>query len=394
MAGVRHAVDPEADALEADPALVARIRDEIEQTGPITFARFMELALYEPGLGYYMTRRSTAGRTGDFLTAPEAHPIFGAAIGRQLAELWDIMGRPSDLTVREYGAGRGALIEGIVAGLRADHSSLPDLLLYQPVELNEHRGAELRARLTSVQAGIRIEPANGTFEGVVLANEFLDALPVHLVEQRGGRLLEVLVGWHEEGGSFIEEVADPSTPDLARRLDAEGIRLDEGQRGEICLALDGWLDEVAGSLRRGYVLVVDYGFEAQDLYGPRHRAGTLLGYRGHRVVDDPYAAAGMRDLTAHVDLTALVRGAEARGLSHLGTTTQAEFLVGAGASEILRRVQEDPATTFDEYVALRSSLARMLDPRASGGFRVAVFGRDVPPSVPSGLTFSIERRAR
>jgi SAM-dependent MidA family methyltransferase len=379
-------VAPEEPLPESDEILLGRIRDEIVATGPMTFTRFMELALYDPERGYYSTAEVRAGRTGDFLTAPETHPIFGHAVARVLDEMWRALDRPDPFTLREYGAGSGTLALAIVRGLQADGSSLLDALRYEPVEIGAARQAELVERFAGAGFGDRLA-VGGSSErivGCVLANEFLDALPVHRVIQRDGALREVYVGWEPDGsggGRLVDMPGPPSTPGLAGRLALEGITLVEGQRGEICLALDAWVAEVGRTLERGYVLVIDYGRPATALYGPDRLDGTLRSYVRHRAGDDPYRRVGRQDLTAHVDLTALENAGARAGLTTLGVTTQAELLVGAGAESLLVAIQADPATTLPEYLELRAALWRMLDPGAMGRFRVVVLGRDVPSDV-------------
>jgi SAM-dependent MidA family methyltransferase len=226
--------------------------------------------------------------------------------------------------------------------------------------------------------------------GVVIANELLDAFPVHRVVVRNGRLREIHVRRDARGTGFADDEREPSTPLLGERLAAEDVRLGEGQQAEINLGIDAWLGEVVDTLERGYVLIVDYGYEATELYAAKRGAGTLLGYSAHRVVDDPYAAVGRRDLTAHVDFTAVQRAAAALGLVTLGLTSQAEFLVGVGAEELVDRVRSDPGTDFGEWLALRSALGRLLDPRATGAFRVLILGGDVPFEPPlRGLAYRL-----
>ena len=189
--------------------------------------------------------------------------------------------------------------------------------------------------------------------------------------------MEVRVGL--DGDRFVDVETAPSTPDLFVRLAAEGVTLADGQSGEICLALDAWLAEATAPSARGIALLIDYGYPAAELYDPiRRRDGTLRAYVRHTVHDDPYAHIGRQDLTAHVDVDAVVRAASDAGLTHLGTTTQAEFLVGLGMDEHLRAIQTDPATTMEAYLAVRSSVMRLLDPAATGRFRVMAFGRDWP----------------
>jgi SAM-dependent MidA family methyltransferase len=377
------------------------IRAEIAAGGPIPFARFMALALGHPSGGYYTGPRARPTRGGDFLTAPELHPIFGAALARQLDEVWDRLGRPDPFTLVEYGAGAGTLALAILAGLRDDRSPLAEALAYAPIELNPHRRAELEERTAS--AGLPLvapptaaAPPTGAARvvGAVVANEFLDALPICAVEIRDGRPREVHVGV-TAGGAFTELLLPPSTPAIEARLDAlaaAGVRLAEGQRAELCLALDGWVAEVAATLSAGIVLVIDYGAPAPELYGPRRRAGTLMTYRGHAAdgsPDAPYRDIGERDITAHVDITTLARLLDAAGFEILGDTTQAEMLAGCGLEDLLER-ERNRSTDAAAVLLLRSAVMRLLDPRHLGGFRAVLAGRGISSAPPlRGLTYRV-----
>jgi SAM-dependent MidA family methyltransferase len=387
---LRREAGPDIEAVGQDDALVERIRAEIAATGPMTFARFMDLALYDPDGGYYRSDAARPGRGGDFLTAPEAHPIFGAALARALDEVWIRLGRPDRFVVREHGAGEGALAEGILSGLANSGSGLATAIRYQPIEIDPRRLESFRDRLADAGFGDVAEPADdGPIVGCVLANEVLDALPVHRVGVRGGELRERFVDLLED--ALGDAWGPPSSPALAARLDAAGIALAEGQSAEVCLALDDWIRVAAAGLDRGLMLLIDYGAPAVDLYDPtRRRDGTLRAYLRHTVHDDPYAHIGRQDLTAHVDITATERAAHAAGLTTVGMTTQAEFLVGVGTEDLLRSIQTDPATTMAGYLEVRSALMRMLDPAAMGRFRVMAFGRDWPVGPPlAGLAYRV-----
>jgi SAM-dependent MidA family methyltransferase len=306
------------------------------------------------------------------------------------------MGRPDPFTVVEYAAGSGALALAMLDRLRRDGSPLLDPLRYRPVELAARRREELVARLTEAGVADRLasdaEPA--PIVGCVLANELLDALPFHRVEVRDGRLREVLVGWDAAAGAFVDVLSDPTTPSLAERLEQDGVELAEGQRAEIRLVDTAWVAEAAGRLERGLVLVLDYGHEARDLYGAARRGGTLRTYLRHMVASDPYGHVGRQDITAHVDLTSLVRAGREAGLDHLGTTRQAGFLVGSGLGELLNAIQADPTTTLAEYTAVRAAVVRMLDPLSTGGFAVVAFGRGVTSDTLPGLAWQLDRPAR
>ncbi len=377
-------LDPSAPLPEGDPGLLARIRTEIETHGPMTFARFMELALYDPEAGYYTSagNEQGPGRRGDFLTAPESHPIFGEALAVHLEAVWDALRRPGRFVVREHGAGTGALAAAILDGSRRSGSPLQAAIRYQPIDASPARLASLERRLADLGLDGALEPATDNPEvGAILANELLDALPVHRVEGGpNGELLERLVDALPDG-SFRELTDRPSTPALQERLDAQGIRLQPGQIAEVCLAIDDWVTAATRTLVRGELLLIDYGHPAAALYD-RARGSTLRAYHRHRVHADPFVAIGRQDLTAHVDLTAIERAAAAAGLQPLGGTTQASFLAALGIGELLVARQQDPATTLAGYLEAKSALVRMLDPRATGAFAVLGFGRGLPSGTP------------
>jgi SAM-dependent MidA family methyltransferase len=377
-----------------EPELVARLRDEIATNGPITFARFMERALYEPGLGYYTGPATRPGPHGDFLTAPETHPIFGWAVARQLGEIWQLLDRPDPFVVRERGAGSGALAQAILDGLRREQSPLLDAIAYEPVEVDSERVDAVRSRIEAAghAHAVARPPGRAAIVGVVLANEVLDALPVHRVVVSDGRLREILVDWRDE--HFVEVIRDPTTPRIGERLRDEGIALEEGQQAELSLALDDWVADVARELGRGIALLIDYGYPAAQLYDPKRSRGTLLAYVRHRARDDVLANVGRQDLTAHVDITAVERAAEQHGLQELGLTTQAEFLVALGLGDMLESIQRDPATSVEDYLGLRSSVVRLLDPLVTGKFAVMAFGRSVPEHTQlRGFSFRLTHRA-
>jgi SAM-dependent MidA family methyltransferase len=373
---------------------VARLRDLIAADGPITFARFMELALYDPNDGYYTTDGGRPTREGDYLSAPEMHPIFGATVAIQVEETWQRLGRPATFRLREEAAGSGALglaiLDALSSGCRA-------AIRYQPVEAAPAREAAVRERLTAAGLGAALAPSGedgAPIAGVVLANELLDALPVHRVTVRGGQLREVHVAWRDDW--FVDEAMAPSTPELARTLRGAGVELVEGQIAEIGLAGQAWLRRVAGRLERGLIIVIDYGHAAADLYDPGRRPGGLLRtYRRHHVGDDPYRFVGEQDITAHVDWTTLERVAREADLVVLGRTTQAEFLTGLGLGDVLVGWSSRPGVDQAAYLAARAAVVRLLDPRALGGFGVLLLGRGIE-SVPPlrGLGFRLPHRGR
>ena len=394
-AGLRREPPIDLEEVGEDEALAARIRSEITANGPITFARFMELALYDPDGGYYRGPEPRPGRDGDFLTAPEAHPIFGHAIANQLIEVWERLDRPTPFVVREHGAGTGTLAEAILRRLELARPELLAVLRYVPVEIDARRLEAFGERLSAAGFADRITPAreDRPFTGVVLANEVLDALPVHRVGNRDGSLAERFVAL-DANGHLVDGWGPPSSPALGERLRTEGVQLTEGQSAEVCLAVDGWIADAVQSLERGLLLLIDYGAHAGELYDAVQRPqGTVRAFVRHQVSGDLYDHIGRQDLTAHVDLTALGAAASAVGLAPVGETSQAEFLIGNGTEALLQEVQADPATTLAAYVDLRSALMRLIDPAGMGGFRVTAFGRAWPAGPPlAGFAYRGPRR--
>jgi len=371
------------------PALVAAIRAELDAAGGrITFARFMELALYHPVYGYYRSPDRRPGREGDFLTAPEMHPFFGFALARQIAECWQRLGRPDPFTVREYGAGAGGLAYDIIAGLSSEAPDVVAALRYRLVEPNPHRLAQALAAMAEVGLSHLVaaeEPvASGEvlppIAGVVLANEVADAFPVHRLVWRGDHLVERYVVWRD--GRFAEEEGPRSAPDLGADLLAAGIALSDGDVLDVSPAAAEWFAGVGRGIARGYALVLDYGYPARELYRAHRLHGTVRAYRAHTVGDDPFQDVGEQDLTAHVDFTALQRAGERAGLAPAGFTTQGPFLASLGLGDDLVRLQQDPGTTLAEYRTAQAAALRMIDPGGMGRFGVLLMARDAPVAPP------------
>ena len=380
------APDPERLAESVRP-LVERLRQRIAGSGPITFAEFMSAALYDPDHGYYRRAERRPGRGGDFLTAPEATPLFGITLARQIAECWERLGSPERFTIREYGAGIGGLAYDILAGLSEASPAAFEAVDYRLVDVNETQLAGALDAMSEVGLGRKVsaELADGStlepITGVVLANEVADAIPVHRLIMTDAGVRERLVGWSD--GWFADVVGPLSDPArVAAGLIANQIEFEPGDLFEVAPAAAEWFAGAADSLERGFALIIDYGYEMDELYAPSRRTGLVRGYAAHTVTDDPYRRVGEQDLTAHVDFTALARAGESAGLALAGLTTQADLLVALGLGEFMVEMQRDPEMTMDRYLAAQAAVLRLIDPGGLGRFRVLAMARNAPTDHP------------
>ncbi len=342
------------------PELITKIAEEIRLFGPITFARFMDLSLYEPTHGYYMRGRpgdERIGWDGDFYTSADLHPAFAAALARQLRQADDLLGQPDPFTVVEMGPGKGLLARDLLSAGSKLGGSFLHRLRYVLVERSPAMKGLQRANLACwLQPEGRLRWVDSLREldtdslvGVFFSNELVDAFPVHRVKVHQGELKEFHVDFQE--GWFCETLLPLSTPEISRHLQRLEVTLQEGQITEINLHALDWLREVARVLGQGLVITIDYGHTAQDFYSPDRLSGTLLCYHRHKVLDDPYHRVGLQDMTAHVDFTSLALIGEQTDLTVTGFTNQMGFLAGLGIEETLGTLDPDSAE-FHAVVAL------------------------------------------
>ena len=365
-------------------------RRRIAECGPITFAEFMEVALYWPDGGYYTTGQPF-GAEGDFTTAPLTHPVFGALLARQLRTLWLTLGRPQPFGVLEAGAGTGRLAADIVAHAPLLDPAFGAAMTYRafdrrpsPQPSPEGGGGgptglpqpSLRAAIPPAPSGLPPTPVGGV-ERVVLANELIDAMPVHRVTVDIGELREVYVG-ASPGGGFVEELGAPSTPALAERLAAVGARLPEGCRTEVNLGLREWTEWAFGAISSGYLLLIDYGHEASAYYDESRRRGTLRCYAGHTVGMDPYVRVGRQDIGAHVEFTSLRAAARAAGFAEAGSMSQGELLRGLGLDAYRRQIAERSDLGRAARRANIERIDALASPDGMGSFRALLFAKDAP----------------
>lgn len=358
---------PAPDALAHSQALACHIAAAIEQAGGwIDFARYMELALYAPGLGYYSAGATKFGNSGDFITAPELSPLFAQALARQAAQILAASGGG----ILELGAGSGRLALTMLRAL-SQADALPER--YSILELS----ADLRARQRTLFEREApellprmqwLDALPERFTGLILGNEVLDALPVHLVQHSD-------TGWQERGvaqagNGFVWQERPLSEGPLFEAANA--LAVDGDYLTEIGLAVPALIRSLAIGLARGALLFIDYGFPRAEYYHPQRGQGTLMCHYRHRAHADPFALPGLTDITAHVDFTAAAEAGVDAGLSLLGYTSQANFLIGCGIADLLQGLSpDDPA-----YMRQAAAMQKLMSPAEMGElFKVIAFGR-------------------
>jgi SAM-dependent MidA family methyltransferase len=364
---------PDADAQRASDALVSRIRDEIFHAGGwIGFDRFMEMALYTPGLGYYSGGAHKFGEAGDFVTAPELTPIFAQTLAKQARQILAL----SAPHVIEVGAGSGRLaadllLEWDLCGGLPESYHILDL----SGELRERQRTTLAERVPHLLPRVDwLDRPPERFCGLVLANELLDALPVHLVCWNDEAIFERGVAWRN--GRFVWEnlPAQSRVLEYAQRIATEH-RPPADYVSEIGLAAGDWTAAWGSLLARGALLLIDYGFPRHEFYHPQRASGTLMCHYRHRAHGDPFFLPGLQDITAHVDFTAIAESGDEAGLELLGYTTQAAFLLNNGVTEILART---PCEDARRYLPQAQAVRKLLFPTEMGeSFKVMALGKGI-----------------
>jgi SAM-dependent MidA family methyltransferase len=396
--------------MDSNPALCAAIANHIT-TSPqqrITFAQFMDLALYHPEYGYYSSDALKIGfKGGDFFTSPNLCADFGELLAEQFFQMWEILGKPVPFSLVEMGAGQGLLALHILKYHQQHYPDLFTALEYIIVEKSPTLRQEQQQRLQNLPVrwcNLEEIPPNA-IAGCFFSNELVDAFPVHQFILEAGELREIYVttsqnqeikgesfspaligeGLGERSNfAFVEVTGEPSTPQLAKYLDLVEMNFTQsaypdGYRSEINLAAGDWLSIVAGRLQRGYVLTIDYGYPASRYYNPRRSQGTLQCYYHHRFHDNPYINIGRQDITAHVDFTALERWGQKCNLNNVGFIQQGLFLMALGLGERLSRVFDERIAALSyqklplsELLQRRDALQQLIDPTGLGGFGVLV----------------------
>jgi SAM-dependent MidA family methyltransferase len=358
-------------AAEHSERLRRHIAGEIERSGGwIGFDRYMDLALYAPGLGYYTAGTRKIGDShagGDFVTAPEISPLFGRAVAAQVAQVLAQLDMDDGGRILEFGAGTGRLARDVLEELARRDVAVAGYAI-------DEVSADLRERQQALLAGWPVTwldtPPSG-LEGVILANEVLDVLPVRLFVKRDNRFLERGVALAGDGAfRFDERVADNLVRAEAHALDGEAGTFVDGYCSELGLVARAWTANLARVLARGVALLIDYGFPRREYYHPQRLMGTIMCHYRHHAHADPFWLPGLNDITAHVDWTAIAHAAHGSGLDVLGYASQARFLLNCGLLEMLA-AEHTPAHT--------GAAQRLLSEAEMGElFKVLAVGRGIP----------------
>ncbi|HUK55925.1 MAG TPA: SAM-dependent methyltransferase [Nitrospiria bacterium] len=371
---------------EGRASLARKIREEIRRKGRMTFARFMEIALYDPDEGYYIAAAERIGLGGDYYTSPDVHPVFGRLLAKQIRQMETLVPGPDPFTILEMGAGKGLLCRDILGGLKRDTPERFDRYRYAVIERSPAMVVKQKALLRDAGltgsvvwvSSLEDAAAEGSLRGCVLSNELVDAFPVHRVVGTREGLDEIYVGLMDD--RLVDTADLPSTPDLPAYFDGLKVRLTEGQRAEVNLEAARWIRAVGRTLDRGFVVTIDYGYPASELFAAHRKKGSLLCYYRHTVNDDPYGRIGRQDITSHVDFTQLARAGAESGLSVTGFTNQLNFLMSLGIAQEMEK--SDPESPEIQ------SVKRLLARESMGGvFKILVQHKGLAPPPLEGLSF-------
>ncbi len=349
------------------------ILERIHAQGPITFADFMETVLYHPQEGYYYSAQEKIGASGDYYTSPHLHPIFGHLLARQMRQMWQILDYPSPFIIMEIGAGQGLLSVHILHYCQKNFPEFYQELNYLIVEKSPFFQKEQKKFLEkffwtgkvhqiSLSALLR---EGSPIVGCIFSNELIDSFPVHLVCQKEGELREIYVD--HDSHQFVEAYAAPSTSLLLDYLSDYALPLIEGQKAEVNLKALDWLADLAIILKKGFLMTIDYGYEAEELYHPSRSEGTLLCYYRHAPSTNPYIRLGYQDITAHVNFSALIKKGETLGLQKNGLIEQYKFLAALGLLRDLENLEINRYQfTTVEFLKQKLAMKSFLTPGGMG----------------------------
>jgi SAM-dependent MidA family methyltransferase len=366
------------------------ILSQIEERGPLPFSQFMQWCLYHPEFGYYRSERPKIGKDGDYYTSPCVHPLFGRMIAKQLSQMAGLLGGES-FDVVEMGGGRGFLCGDILSWAKKNRPAFYHCLRYHLLESATHFLKEQKERLLEYKKEGKVfwmepeefEDGKVQIQGCFLSNELIDAFPVHRVVLDHGDLKEIYVTQHD--GQLKEDWREPSDPRIVSYFQSMDVALQEGQKAEVNLKGLEWMERVAGCLRKGFVLTIDYGYLSPELYAPNRRGGTLLCYHQHRISENPYERMGEQDITSHVNFTSLIKKGERVGLHFTGLVPQYQFLIGLGLLQEMESLGR--GMSIMDALQLRLSLKHLIEPEVGMGevFKVLIQHKGIEKPELDGL---------
>jgi SAM-dependent MidA family methyltransferase len=369
-----------------------QIEHEIHEHGPIPFSRYMEICLYDPTHGYYSANAEQFGKAGDFYTSSDIHAVFGRLLARQFDEIWRALDRPLEIELLELGPGRGLFARDVLDWSKKKFPDFFAALTYTLRESSPALGARLQDSLSEHLAGGKAKISEAAVGGgrflaaevplIVFANEFFDALPVEILGVQGKLYIAF-------ANDRLREIWLPPLPEELEFLDRYGVHPEDGERIEVAVIAQDWMREIAHSIKRGVLLIIDYGYTRDQQLRGRHR-GTLMAYRHHSASTDPYQAPGEQDLTTHVNFTSLAAVCEEAGMRCEKLLTQSQFLMGIGEANQFADAFED-CSVPQERAKVALQLKHLITPEGMGeNFQVLVGSRGIDlkkVSKMSGLRF-------
>jgi len=379
--------------------LIKIIKSQIRDFGPITFAEFMELALYHTQYGYYLSSNGRIGKEGDFYTSPHVHSAFGKVLANFIMKSFDILDEEK-VTIIELGAGKGLLAIDILTHIKSNNPEQYDRSNYYIVEQSDHSKNESRKTLIDHSHKIKWlssldEIENEKVTGVVISNELIDALSFHRAKFMNGNLSEIYVS--VENDDITETTGKSSSRDLEVYFKDIDIQFREGQEFEINLLAEKLLREIDGILKKGFILTVDYGYLASELFSPERMKGTYKCIYKHSINESPYINIGEQDITAHVDFSNLIRAGKSLKINKVQYTTQGQFLVDWGILDLINRGIEEKSSQLRSFEKEIQAIKNLFLPELMGDkFKVLIqeknLGRalnDFYPESPFKISFNV-----
>ena len=374
--------------MKGNERLIEKIKAEIHKKGAIPFCEFMEMALYDKEDGYYMSTNIQFGEGGDFATSTEFHPLFGIMVAKQIAQILGAFPSGKTPMLVEMGAGKGLLSKIVLDFLQREFPDLYASLSYFIIE----RSPALRERQCRLLEGFEkqgkvvwyedLSSLGDSFCGCLFSNELLDAFSVHRVQVEKGELKEIFVTL--KGDQWVECLEKPSTVELLNYFKRLGLDLGEGLKAEVNLKALDWMAEVGRAIQTGFVLTIDYGYPANQLYTLARPKGSLLCYFRHTIEEDPYKRIGLQDMTSHLDFTSLAGAGERAGLRLLGFTDQLSFLMGLGIAEEMELMVQEKGL---DHLEVQRAQALLMPSRMGKVFKVLLQGKGNPSVSLDGFKF-------